>query len=424
METIYYTLNPWWEGEHFETGIDREPWLEKVPSYLQRKQVEVFVGSRRVGKTTILKQFIKALLRKGIPGKDIFYLALDHPALAGISLSDHLKSMRKQFMHGREKMLYLFFDEIQEIPDWEAHLKAFYDNERLKIFCTGSTSALIAKQGGKLTGRQIISVVYPLSFQEFIRFRGPVPKLSEDYKFEKLAEEYLSMGGYPEQVLNPSSEYMSNLLDDILARDLIRLYPIKKAYVLKDLLRLIGSTTGSRTSFNKMAKVLGLSLDTVKEYIGYLEAAFLIMPLEKWATSYSEKVYSQKKFYFWDMGVKTLLTGPGDQGNKAENAVYTELKRNNIACGYYAESELEVDFVTGSIKKPSPIEVKYVTSFDWKDKRFSGIRLFQRRYPSTRKVLVVSKNVETQMTADTLSISVTPLWKFLSNLNSVMRSDT
>ena len=424
METIYYTLNPWWEEEPFETGIDRESWLEKVPSYLQRKQVEVFVGSRRVGKTTILKQFIKALLRKGIPGKDIFYLALDHPALAGISLFDHLKSMRKQFMHGREKMLYLFFDEIQEIPDWEAHLKAFYDNERLKIFCTGSTSALIASQEGKLTGRQIISVVYPLSFQEFIRFRGPVPKLSEDYKFEKLVEEYLSIGGYPEQVLNPSSEYMSNLLDDILARDLIRLYPIKKAYVLKDLLRLIGSTTGSRTSFNKMAKVLGLSLDTVKEYIGYLEAAFLIMPLEKWATSYSEKVYSQKKFYFWDMGVKTLLTGPGDQGNKAENAVYVELKRNNIACGYYAESELEVDFVTGSEKKPAPIEVKYVTSFDWKDKRFSGIRLFQRRYPSTRKVVIVSKNVETHMTADTLSISVTPLWKFLSNLNSVMRSDT
>ena len=205
---------------------------------------------------------------------------------------------------------------------------------------------------------------------------------------------------------------------DILARDLIRLFPINKPYVLKDLLRLISSATGSRTSFNKIAKVLGLSLDTVKEYIGYLETAFLIMPLEKWTTSYSEKVYTQKKFYFWDMGVKTLLTGPGDQGNKAENAVYTELKRNNIACGYYAESELEVDFVTGSVKKPTPIEVKYVTSFDWKDKKFSGIRLFRRRYPSTRKVVIVSKNVEAHMMDGSFSISVTPLWKFLSNLNS------
>ncbi|SPD74299.1 conserved hypothetical protein [uncultured Desulfobacterium sp.] len=420
METIYYTLNPWWQGEHFETGIDRAFWLEKLPTYLQRKQVEVFVGSRRVGKTTILKQLIKTLMKDGIPGKEIFYLALDHPALAGVTLLDHLKNMRRQFMHGRDKKLYLFFDEIQEIADWEAHIKALYDNEQLKIFCTGSTSALVTKQGGKLTGRQIISVVYPLSFDEFVRFRGSVPKLSEDYRFEKLAEEYLSLGGYPEQVLNPSMDYMSNLLDDILARDLIRLYPIKKPYVIKDLLRLIGSTTGSRTSFNKLAKVLGLSLDTVKEYISYLEAAFLVRPLEKWATSYSEKIYSQRKFYFQDMGVKTLLTGSGDEGNKAENAVFMELKRNNIACGYYAESEREVDFVIGSATDPMPIEVKYITSFDWKDKRFSGIRLFQRRYASTRNVLVISKSVEMNTTIDTLSIRVTPLWKFLLDSDSIM----
>ncbi|MBE9595116.1 MAG: ATP-binding protein, partial [Proteobacteria bacterium] len=217
----------------------------------------MIIGSRRIGKTTLIKQFIKRLLQNGVPKEDIFYLALDHPALSNFSISEHLRNVRKIFMHEREKKLLLFFDEIQESPNWEIELKNIYDLENLKIFCTGSTSSLIQGQGGRLTGRQIITPLYPLSFDEFLLFHGDKPSLSEDYKYEKLMEEYLEVGGYPEQVLHPSIEYMSNLLDDILARDLIRLYPIKKAFILKDLLRLIAASVGSRTSFNKLGKVLG-----------------------------------------------------------------------------------------------------------------------------------------------------------------------
>jgi predicted AAA+ superfamily ATPase len=413
MDAIYYALNPWWEGKEIETGISRDAYLEKIPTYLTRKQIEVFIGSRRTGKTTLLKQFIKTLLQTAVSEKDIFYLALDHPVLSGITLSEHVRNMRKRFMHDRDRKLYLFLDEVQESPQWEAELKALYDLEPLKIFCTGSTSSLIARQAGKLTGRQIVSTVFPLSFHEFIRFRGEPPSLSEDYKYEQMAHDYLSIGGYPEQVLNPSSEYMANLLDDILARDLARLHPIKKSYILKDLLRLIGASTGSRTSFNKLSKILGLSVDTVKEYIGYLEMAFLVKPLEKWTTSYSERVYSQKKIYLWDNGVKTLLTGGGDEGNRAENAVFLELQRNNIPCGYYAESDREVDFVIGPVTDPVPIEVKYMATFDWKDKRFDGVRLFLNRFPSVKNILLITKSVELTTSVNNVAVHVVPLWKFL-----------
>ena len=413
MEALYYTFNSWWEGKDFESGIDRPDYLDHLPDTLKRKQVEVIIGSRRIGKTTLIKQYIKKLLQGGVSGNDIFYLALDHPSSASLPISGHLKNMRRMFMHGREKRLFLFLDEVQESPNWELELKGVYDMENLKIFCTGSTSALIKAQGGRLTGRQIITTLYPLSFGEFLLFQGQRPSLSEDYKYEKLVEDYLALGGYPEQVLNPSVEYMSNLLDDILARDLIRLYPIKKAFALKDLMRLLASSVGSRTSFNKLAKVLGLSLDTVKEYINYLESAFLVMPVEKWTTSYSEKVYAQKKVYLWDTGMKTLLTGPSDEGSKAENAVFMELQRKRISCGYFAESEKEVDFITGATGKPCPVEVKYVSSFDWNDRRFSGVKLFLRRFPNTKRVLLVTRNVETELKLDSRDISVVPLWKFL-----------
>ena len=419
MDAIYYTLNPWWEGKKIDTGIDRDIYLNRISTYLQRKQIEVFIGSRRTGKTTLMKQMINNLLATGIIEKDIFYLALDHPVLSGVRISDHLRNMRKRFMHDRDRKLYLFLDEVQESPQWEVELKALYDLEPLKIFCTGSTSSLLTRQEGKLTGRQIVSTVFTLSFREYIQFKGGAPSLSEDYKYEQLAEDYLSIGGYPEQVLNPSQEYMVNLLEDILARDLTRLHSLKKSYILKDLLRLIGAAVGSRTSYNKLSKVLGLSVDTVKEYTRYLEMAFLVKQLEKWTTSWSEKVYAQKKIYLWDNGIKTLLTGSGDTGSRAENAVFMELLRNNMTCGYYAESEREVDFVTGINANPLPVEVKYLDRFDWQDKRYSGIRLFLNRFPSVKQALVITKNMETTVTANNIVIHTIPLWKFLLDAPAV-----
>jgi len=413
METIYYSLNPWWEKQSFNSGIKRDSYLQRFYLQLERKQAEIIVGSRRSGKTTLLKQFIRELLEKGVSEKDILYLPLDHPNLSATPISEHLKNLRKIFDHNRDRKLYLFLDEIQDSPGWETELKSLYDSEPLKIFCSGSSSSLIARQGGKLTGRQIITTVYPLSFKEFILFRGSQPKLSEDYKYETLAAEYLETGGYPEQVLNPSHEYMTNLLEDILARDLIRNFPVKKPFALRDLMRLVAASTGSRISYNKLSKTLALSLDTVKDYISYLEGAFLLQSIEKWTTSHSERIYAQKKVYLWDNGVRTLLTGPGDEGSKAENAVFMELKRNSLQCGYYAESEREVDFITGSYKSPLPVEAKYVDALDWKDRRLSGLRLFLRRFPKTKRVLLITKKFEDETVLDTATINAIPLWKFL-----------
>jgi predicted AAA+ superfamily ATPase len=141
--------------------------------------------------------------------------------------------------------------------------------------------------------------------------------------------------------------------------------------------------------------------------------AFLVKPVEKWTTSYSERVYSQKKIYLWDNGVKTLLTGDGDEGSRAENAVFMELQRNNLFCGYYAESEREVDFVIGSVAEPVPIEVKYMTTFDWNDRRFDGVRLFLNRFPNVKNILLITKSVELTTSVNNIAVHVVPLWKFL-----------
>jgi predicted AAA+ superfamily ATPase len=316
-------------------------------------------------------------------------------------------------MHDRRKRLLLFLDEVQESPNWEAELKSLYDNENLKMICTGSTASLIKTQGGKLTGRQMISTIYPLDFKEFLRFRNVTFSHAEEYKLEREVEEYLNIGGYPENVINPSEEYLYTLINDIIARDIVRLYQVKKANFLRDLLRLLASSVGSRTSFNKLAHVLGLSVDTVKEYIGYLESAFLVKALEKWTTSFSERVYAYRKYYLFDTGLKTALTVSGDTGFKAENAVFMHLCKKNKDLGYFAESEREVDFITGTYRKPFPIEVKYGSGFDWKNKKFAGMKLFLHRFPKVKKALIVTRDTGTQIKEDSVTAVAVPLWKYL-----------
>ncbi|MBA3064887.1 ATP-binding protein [bacterium] len=413
MEEIYYAFNPWWSEKDFKSGIPRELYTRNFPALLKRKQIEVIIGSRRVGKTTIIKQMIKKTLKSKYPSKQILYLALDHPQLSKEPISVHLRNFRKLFLHDRRKKLALFLDEVQESPNWAQELKSVYDMENVKIFCTGSTAALIKMQGGKLTGRQIVTTVYPLSFREFVDFKGAEISMDEGYKYEKILDEYLAAGGYPENALKRSNEYLQNLLEDIIIRDLARLYEIRKLGVLKDMFRVLASQVGSRTSFNKLSNVLGISVDTVKEYAGYFDAAFLIKPMEKWSTSYNDRIYAQKKIYFLDTGFKTLLTGRRDIGAKAENAVFVNLLRKKETCGYFAEGEREVDFITGSFKSPLPIEVKYDSDFDLDGRKFDGIRLFLKRYPRTKKIIIVSKDKEAEVKRGQTIIRIVPLWKYL-----------
>ncbi len=103
MEEIYYTFNPWWEKKDFDSGITREEYLNRINDLSKRRQIKVIIGSRRIGKTTFLKQLIKREFQNRFSLKQILYLALDHPQLLKNTISKHLKFFRILFMHARNK---------------------------------------------------------------------------------------------------------------------------------------------------------------------------------------------------------------------------------------------------------------------------------------------------------------------------------
>lgn len=413
VQETYYALNPWWEKRDFDAGILRPDYVKPLSGHIDKKQIDIIIGSRRVGKTTVLKQLVKATLKRGVNATDVLYLALDHPQLAGVSISEHLRNFRTLFEHDRNHRLVLLLDEVQESKNWEIELKALYDHENVKVVCTGSTASLLMSQGGKLTGRQFVSTVYPLSFAEFLLFRNESISGAEEYKYEQLAEDYLQGGGYPENALNPSEDYLATLLDDIIARDLIRLYQIRRPDVLKDLYQLLTASVGSRTSYTKLAHALGISVDTAREYIGYFEAAFLVSPMTKWTPSHTERVYTAKKIYLTDTGMKTIVTGRGDLGAKAENAVYLKLMRGGIKPGYYTRDKREVDFVFGDALSPMPIEAKYVDEFDWEDRRYLGLKSFLDEHNSVDRAIIVTRRGGKSITHGHTVIDIEPLWRFL-----------
>ena len=204
MENIIEILKKWnpWEKD-IDIGIKRKSYLKKIYPYLSRKEVIVLKGIRRCGKSTIVKQLIYELIKKGVDKKQILYLNLEEYGFADnlkISLFDEVLNVYRKYSRNRKK-IYLFIDEIQKIPSWEKWIRTEYDlNENIKFVITGSSASLLSKElSTLLTGRNVSFTIMPLSFNEYIEFG------KKEKKKEKL-EEYMKFGGFPEIVLEKSEE--------------------------------------------------------------------------------------------------------------------------------------------------------------------------------------------------------------------------
>jgi len=413
MQYLYNAVNPWWKGKDFNSGISRDIYPDGIPERLRRsEQVEVLIGGRGVGKTTLLKQVIRRLLDGGMPASAILYLPLHYPAFSIATLAEHLKTVREEVFRYRCLLRYVFLDEIQENPRWEEEIRELYAWEGLKVFCAG-TMPPPAKGPGRRFSRRAVTLVHPLNFQEFVRFRGHDTGLEEPEQLIALAEEYLRIGGYPAQVIDPAGDAAAEIMASAPARYIGPLYDMRKMHRLQNLLQSLCASVGSPTSYRQLAGDLRLSVDTIKDYLGCLEGAWLAKPLPQWRNRRVERIYAPQKFYLGDNGIRTVLAGDADMASRAENAVFLELWRRGIPCGYDGESGGVVDFVLGSRARPLPVDVRYETILPGSDGNLSGIRAFIRRFPRTREAVVVSRNVEGSVKIDGVAVRSVPLWKFL-----------
>jgi predicted AAA+ superfamily ATPase len=355
MKQLFYRYNPWWDGEYnLEHLFPRPDTLEKLDKSVDIAEVTFISGLRRVGKTTLLRMLIKSLIdERGVDPLSIFYISLDDYLLQGKNIPELIDEYRKTVKKKFEEKIYLFFDEVTYFPDYEIQLKNIFDSQNVKIFASSSSASLIRDKKPYLTGRNRILEVDPLTFEEYLIFKGIELKHVDGHLTDVYFEEYLKSGGIPEFVKTGDFEYLKNLVDDIIMKDISALHNIKNTSSLKEMYLLLMERSGKSISLNKVANILELSPDTVKRFLTYFEEVFLISTISKCGKT-NQSILSLKKIYSVDLGLRNLFTGFRDKGSLFENYLFNKIKKYQPC--YYAVDGYEIDFL---IDKKVLIESKY-----------------------------------------------------------------
>lgn len=321
------------------------PIIEKLTS--SKKGIIVY-GARQVGKTTLVNEIIKRLNLKTL------IINGDQSRFIDIITSRDLAKIQS-LVSGYEM---LFIDEAQRIPEIGINLKIILDNlPTLKVLVTGSSSLDLASRISEpLTGRTWSYHLYPVSFLELSAFQNRV-------ELDITLEERLIYGSYPEifsyESLFQKREYLQNISDAYLYRDLIEFGDIKNSLKIRGLLKLLAFQIGSEVSLTELGASLSMSKDTVSRYIDLLEKSFIIFRLSGFSRNLRKEVTKMDKIYFYDLGIRNILIDNlkslkdrNDSGCLWENFLLVERMKYNasqqeLVSGYFwrTHTGAELDYL-------------------------------------------------------------------------------
>jgi uncharacterized protein len=370
MEDLFRKFNPWWEKKFETTSIKREKYISFFKNSFKRKDIEFITGLRRIGKTTIMKQLIEFLIKnKKINSKHICYLSLDSYSFRNYSIYDLIKIFQKISKLEIDQNIYVFFDEITFKKDFLIQLKNLYDMGNIKIYASSSSSSLLKDKNAYLTGRTRLIEIEPLDFKEFLFFKNLNYSKRELPLMKTYFEKYMELGGIPEYVLTEDPSYITNMVNDIIDKDIIAYYNIKKNYEIKDLFRLLCERVGKPITYSKLAKIISCSKDTIKQYINYFEETYLFSLIEK-KGKLNEKILGEKKLYVKDIAIKNINSGFKDKGAIYENLIYNIIKNKKPV--FILKEGIEIDFYYHN----TLIEAKYGREMNEKQiKLFNSINV-------------------------------------------------
>ena len=398
--------NPWWEqGKKgriaFENTLRRkyfEAFHQKILDVSVRRAV-VLMGPRRVGKTVMVYNSVRELLNSGIDEKNILYLSLETPIYTGLPLEKILSYFQELFNHKRDAKLFIFFDEIQYLRNWEIHLKSLVDSfAEYRFVATGSAAAALRlKSAESGAGRFSDYILPPLTFTEYLMFIGretelitATPNKNPVYSYEystsnieTLNEEfvnYLNFGGYPEAVFSetirqdPGQYIKSDIIDKVLLRDLPSLYGISDIQELNRLFTTLAYNSGNEVNLEGLSQFSGVAKNTIKRYLEYLEAAFLIRRVER--IDQNAKRFKRAvcfKVYLTNPSMRAALFGQLNADSEAmgamtETAIFSQWQHNMTIELYYARwNSGEIDIVH---LKPSSQSPSWAVEVKWSDRPY------------------------------------------------------
>jgi len=397
MEQILAIFNPWWEGPFKAEGVRREEYLSLLDQKRKTKDIVFITGLRRVGKTTLVRQYIERLIDGGEGPRRILYFSMDHPSLVKESILDVLDAYRRFHSLKHNDRFTAIIDEIHLRAGFEQELKTVYDLGHVKVFATGSSSLFMVERGSFLTGRQTFMEVFPFTFPEYLSMKELKVRSSDAHLMVKYAEDYARAGGLPEYLKTGDPGYLTTLISSVLYKDIATRRGVRNVQALRELLLVVTQSTGSRLSPRRIGRILGVSHETVREHLSSFEEANLIHTL-RLKGKVSESMAAPKKVYASDTGIVHVLSPTVNLGSLVENCVFNALRRCANDITYGQARGKEVDFVLPG----ACYEVKYSD----KVSRDDVIHLEDLR--ADRRV-VVTRN----QTGKIGGIDLVPFWRFL-----------
>jgi len=408
--------NKHWKNKY--TNLYNREVLEKLLKFLSVRQIIALSGIRRSGKTTVFKLLINHLIDSGVDSKEILYINLDDPFFSDICKnSKNLYQLLEQSKVITGKSVkYLFLDEVQNVNEWEKFVKAIYDNDTVKkIFVTGSNSSLLNGEfASLLSGRYIDTTIYPLSFKEVMRFYGInsyFELLDNKAKVLNILDNLLEYGSFFE-VLNTEikREIILSYYDTVIFKDCIGNRKIKNPKTFKEIAHFIISNSTNIYSYNSVAKALNSNEHTVKNFISYLEEAYLLKEIKNFSFSLKKQIKSNKKTYIIDNSflAQTSFRFSKNHGKLLENLVFTELIKKDYEVYFYNEN-FECDFIAKKDNKLIAIQVCYELDNFNRQRKLSALKKLPFN-TNDKFVLTYNQNEEIE------GIKVISFWEYFFEL--------
>jgi len=401
-------------------------------SLIQNDLINDFVGVRRAGKTYLLFFIIQYLLKnKGIDKKSTLYINFENRKLYPLK-KDHLNQLiefifAERLLEGFRKV-YLFLDEVQNVPDWQKYLRSIYDEfkGRIKIFISGSNvSDLEREDASLLTGRHLSVDVFPLSFREFLGFNDLLPQ--QEFFLEKQRsiirrrlEDYLRFGGFPEVTLSSlKEEILQQYFSDIISRDVVFKQNIRKGIsAIEDLGLYLLNNISSLTSFRRLTNLFSsrgikISLPTLEEYFRFFLNAFLFFFTRVFSYNIKDQLQHPLKIYCVDTGWLSVLASL-ELAKLYENLVAVELKRRKRALYYWKDYQYnEVDFLIKDQAKPIQlIQVNVEEDQTKQDLKIDNLVKASKEL-RCEELLVITQDYEAKEIIKEKTVIFIPLWKWL-----------
>ena len=412
-------FNPWWrDGKISSEFIGRKRKIfSEVIKYMDRRQIVLFTGLRRVGKTTLMYQIIDELLGKGVNPFNILYFSFDE---IRYGLENIIKQYETDVLREdiSKKKVFILLDEIQKLEGWPSKVKLLYDaNPKLKIFLTGSAQITMWRGTREsLAGRFFDFVIKPLDFEEYLDFKGVKIDKSREKIFEKDLKRnmsgFLKTGGFIEAL--DMEEHMlkkylkESLLERVIFVDIPQTFKLDLPELLLKLLTIASSRPGFYLDYKNLSNDLNVDQRTIANYISYLEYALFLQKLYNFSRNLLTSEKKVKKLYPSNTAFTLGLNPHADLPSVLEQFFV-----NNLNARFFLKTpqKEEIDIIHTRDQSVLPIEIKIKEKIG-RDDVNTLFKFLDRN--KLQRALLITLDTETKFQKEKLIVDAVPYWKYWS----------